>query len=300
MKFQTVLALSAAAAGLYAILRKRSEKLGRTDGPVPELPATLEDELESRMKEFVAGDHFSLFIQPVVELSTGKICGGEVLSRLNHPERGLIFPDEFLKVINRMEMQRTFDLYIFRKSCAWLSRTRRFDHISVNFSRKTLSEPEIALQLCDIADQYQVPHENVAIEITEWEKEKNIEQYRSNLKQLREKGFKIFLDDYGSGVTSIADLNQCSIDIVKIDRSVLLAAERADGSIILQSLTEMASRLGVDVVCEGIETEAQEKLARDCGCRYGQGFRYFKPVSAVELPDMIEKSSITGDDAWSD
>lgn len=103
------------------------------------------------------------------------------------------------------------------------------------------------------------------------------------------------LDDYGSGVTALSDLSICPMDMVKIDRAVLLAAESHKGKTIFKSLVKMAKNLGVDVVCEGIETEAQAQLARACGCRYGQGFRYFKPVSTDDLFDMIEKSPIAED-----
>lgn len=285
---------------LFSGFRKKTGVQERTKVPAPELPACLGDELERRMKEFMDGDHFSLFVQPVVELATGKVSGGEVLSRLNHPERGLIFPNDFIHVINRMGLQTPFDLYIFRKSCAWLSRSRGFGIISVNFSRKTLSVPGIARQLSEIADQYRVAHGDLAIEITEWEQESDAQTYRTNLRELREAGFKVFLDDYGSGVTCDADLYGSDLDIVKIDRSVLLAAENIPGSTILRDTNQKVVRLGLDAVCEGIETEEQEALAVEAGCRYGQGYRYFLPMSSESLMDMIEKSRIVGENPWSE
>lgn len=283
MKFRSILALTAAAAGLCAVYRIRKSE--------PRTPVTPEQELEGRMREFIQEDRFTLLIQPVVELSTGRIAGGEVLARLDHPERGLLRPDAFLPVVSRMDLQADFDLYIFRKSCQWLSGVQGPVSISVNFNRKTLSQPRIAQQLIDIADEYRLNHGNVVIEVTELEKEDNIDLYRANLRQLRENGFRVFLDDFGSGVTSIADLNQCALDIVKIDRSVLLAAESPDGSIILNALTDMASTLGVDVVCEGIETEEQEALARACGCRYGQGLRYSGPISSDSFLELLRQGT---------
>lgn len=287
MKIKTVLSLSAAAVGVAALLGYREAKRKRQAEPDPQPEQTLDSELEARMQEFMDHDRFPLFIQPVVELATGKVMGGEVLPRLDHPQHGLIYPDVFLKVVNRMNFQEDFDLYVFRKSCAWLSENRGMKSVSVNFSRKTLSRPRIAGLLAGIADEYDLEHADLVIEITEWEKEDHIEVYRENLRQLRELGFKIFLDDFGSGVTSIADLNQCDMDIVKIDRSVLLAAESADGGVILQTLIGMAAQLGVDVVCEGIETEQQEELVRSCGGHYVQGYRYYAPISAEELAEML-------------
>lgn len=293
MKPKTMLAL-------FNRLLKRTDQQEPSRAPAAPLPTNLEDELEQRMKEFMDGDYFTLFIQPVVELATGKVCGGEVLSRLNHPEQGLIFPNRFIHIINRMGLQAPFDLYIFRKSCAWLSRTQGFGVVSVNFSRKTLSVPHIAQQLSAIADEYQVRHDEMAVEITEWEQETDTAAYSTNLKELRQAGFKVFLDDYGSGVTSDTDLYGSEMDIVKIDRSVLLATENVPGSTALRDLNRKVVTLGVDAVCEGIETEDQERLAKQSGCRYGQGYLYFLPMSSEQLMDMIAKSSIVGVNPWSD
>ena len=256
----------------------------RPNDNLPAPPVSLEQELESRMAALLAEDRFALYIQPVIDLTTGRIRGGEILSRLNHPERGLIFPDVFLPVIIRLGLQTDFDLYIFRKSCAWMGRTHGLPGISVNFSRKTLCRPGLAGELAAIADEYGLAHGDIAIEVTESEKETDECCFLGNLQSLKDQGFLIFLDDYGDGVTAIGDLQRCPMDIVKLDRSLLLGAESSEeGAIIFRSLVEMATRLGLDAVCEGIETDSQEQLAKESGCRYGQGFRYFRPTDADEL-----------------
>lgn len=265
--------------------------------PMPDYSLMLESELEGRMTEFMEGDYFSLFLQPVVELSTGRVCGGEILSRLNHPERGLIFPNVFLPVISRLELQVPFDLYIFRKSCAWMSRSQGLERISVNFSRKTLCRRELTRELTAIVDRYGVAPGTVAIEITESEKETDEKTFLRNLTELKEAGFGVFLDDYGTGFTAITDLQRLPLEIVKIDRSLLLNAEDSDeGTIIFRSLVEMAAKLGIDAVCEGIETESQERIARDNGCRYAQGFLYYRPVNADDALAAVARGSIGGDE----
>ncbi|MBQ8449099.1 MAG: EAL domain-containing protein, partial [Clostridia bacterium] len=182
----------------------------KKNAAAPVAQKTLDLELKERMVEFLDRDFFSLVIQPVVDYKTNTVFKGEVLSRLEHPERGVIFPDAFLPVIDELDLYSRFDRYIFRKSCVWLQRSiaagENMECISCNFSRKTLSEPTIAQDLIRLANNYGVSRDKLAVEITEREKQYNEPQLIENLKTLREAGFRIILDDYGTGVTSVNDL----------------------------------------------------------------------------------------------
>ncbi len=267
----------------------------------PEPEAAMERELERRMAEFMERDLFSLVIQPVVDFRNNSSSNGEALSRLNHPERGVIFPDNFLPAVDVLGLYPRFDRYIFQKTCAWLSRSLaegvQIDCISCNFSRKTLSEKYLARELIQIADRYGLPHRALGVEITERERETDARQLLENLKQLKEAGFRIILDDYGNGVTSVNDLTRYPLDIVKIDRSMLLEAQTEQGAAAFMELVSMAAQLGAEVVCEGIETEAQDRFARDAGCHYGQGFLYFRPIAQDQVFELMRKSSILEEDA---
>lgn len=267
----------------------------------PKAQDSLELELMQRMEEFLEKDRFSLMMQPVVDFRTNTISSGEVLARLNHPERGVIFPDDFLPTVDMLGLYPRFDRYIFRKSCAWLSRTladgEKLDCLSCNFSRKTLSEEGIVQDLVKIADRYRVPHNTLAVEITERERETDAQKLIENLKQLKAAGFRVFLDDYGNGVTCVNDLTLYPLDIVKIDRSLLLKAETEQGNKAYRALVDMAAKLGVTVVCEGIETEEQNRFARDAGCHYGQGFLFFKPTEQNRVFEMIHRCSILEENA---
>ena len=264
--------------------------------PHPVSQNTLDQELQTRMKEFIRNDRFILVIQPVMNLKTNTIAGGEVLSRLNHPERGVIFPDSFLPAVAAAGLYSEFDKYIFRKCCAWLSRTRAegegMELISCNFSRKTLSEPDVASQLVQIADSYGLPHSSLGIELMEQEAETDVTHFYGNLKKLKDSGFRIFLDDFGDGVTSVKDIMSKPLDIVKIDRSVLLAADNDQVKSAYRSMVEMAEGMGLQVVCEGIETEEQRRFAQDVGCHYGQGFLFYRPMSIDQVFEMIEMGSV--------
>lgn len=164
--------------------------------------------------------------------------------------------------------------------------------ISCNFSRKTLSEPTIAKDLIRFANNYSVSHDKLAVEITEREKHSDEQQLIENLKTLREAGFRIILDDYGTGVTSVNDLLHYPLDIVKIDRSVLMNAQSEERREAFRALVDLFIDLGAEVVCEGIETEEQDAFARSVGCRYGQGYLYFKPIRHDQVFDRIRESSL--------
>lgn len=270
------------------------ELFRKKKNPAPAAQKTLEQELRARMIEFLDRDFFSLVIQPVVDFRTNTVLNGEVLSRLEHPERGVIFPDTFLPIIEQLNLYSRFDRYIFRKSCVWLQRSlasgEKIDCISCNFSRKTLCEPTIAGDLIRLANKYGVDHRKLAVEITEREKIDDDRQLIENLKALREAGFLVILDDYGTGVTSVNDLLNFPLDIVKIDRSVLLNAQSEERKTAFHALVALFVDLGTEVVCEGIETEEQDIFARNAGCHYGQGYFYFRPVAQENVFETIRKS----------
>lgn len=291
--------LLVAVAAVLLLRRKGAAVAAQTTpppGPAPSCLDSRKQELQNRIAEFMERDLFCLVIQPIIDFRTDKVCGGEVLSRLNHPERGVIFPDDFLPTVNSQGLHTKFDYYIFQKSCAWMSRTRtqsdKMEFLSCNFSRKTLSEEGIAKELIRIADRYGVPHNELAIEITEQYPQTNDPQFVDNLKQLHDAGFRIFLDDYGKGVTSEQELTQYPLDVVKIDRSVLVAAQSEEGKADFRKIVAIAVRAGALTTCEGIETEEQNRFARESGCHYGQGFLFFKPMDLNQAYEMMEKSSI--------
>jgi len=281
------------------LLCKRNQTANTTPNDSGSLPAsqnTLDQELQTRMKEFIRNDRFVLVIQPVMDLKKNSIAGGEMLSRLNHPERGMIFPDDFLPAVAAAGLYAEFDKYIFRKCCAWLSRSctegDNIGLVSFNFSRRTLSEPDIAAQLVQIADSYGLPHSSLGIELMEQEAATDTDQFYGNLKQLKDSGFRIILDDFGNGVTSVKDIIREPLDIVKIDRSVLLAADNDRVKAAYRSMVKMAEGMGLQVVCEGIETEEQRRFAQDVGCHYGQGFLFYRPMSIDQVFEMIEMGSV--------
>jgi len=301
MKELIVVFLMVAVIAVLLIRKKKSGEAAPTAArPAPVAQDSLKQELLDRMEDFLERDLFCLVVQPIVDFKTEATYSGEVLSRLHLPERGVVFPDQFLPAVNALGLYPKFDRYIFRKCCAWVRRSvaagERIDCISCNFSRKTLSEAGLAGDLIQIADSFEVPRNKLGLEITEREEAIDARQFLENLKLLKAAGFRIILDDFGNGVTSVNDLMQYPLDIVKIDRSMLLNACTEKGREEFCELVTMATQLGMKVVCEGIETEGQNRFAREAGCHYGQGFLFFKPVSQDRVFEMMQKGSIFEDE----
>ena len=277
--------LAVAAAFIY---RRHKNKSNRNAPPQPDP----ERELAGRIADLIDGDSFVLAVQPVIDLQTGGIVGGEVLSRLNVPGQGLIFPDKFLPAVQEAGLYPRFDYYIFRKSCKLMHRLRESgaeqEYLSCNFSRLTLSEKDAATRLSQIADEFGLPRGCMAVEITEREQETDKEQFCRNLIDLKKAGFRIFVDDLGAGISSVRDMWSYPVDVVKIDRSLLLAADTEQGRSAYRGLRNLVVDLGCEVLSEGVETQEQHRFVIDCGCHYGQGFLFYRPMEAERFCRLME------------
>lgn len=264
--------------------------MGTTIDVSPDYPAVAAL-LHSQIESYLDQDLFSLVIHPTVDFRTDCAFTGEALSRLYHPEHGAISADVFIPILDAMGLYSKFDRYVFRKCCTWLQQTaqegKRFDCVACNFSRKTLSQTGIVQDLIQIADSCGIPHHKLGIEITEWFQTADTQQIKENLHRLKDAGFRIILDDYGSGVTSESDLHNFPLDIIKIDVSLLRNTGTEAGDAAFRALVARFTQMGAEVVCEGIETEVHDSFARETGCHYGQGFLYFKPLSLDRVLENI-------------
>lgn len=242
------------------------------------------EKLEKAIQTAIVQDDFFLEFQPFIDGATGQVVGGEALSRLNSDERGIITPQLFLQAVASVGIYGKFDYYIFEKCCAWaacrIEEKRNIRYISCNFSRYTMSTSDFAERIIEIADRHGVPSRMIAVEVTEEEREVEIPTLIRNLEILHQRGFAVFLDDFGKGFTSFADLQNYPIDVVKIDKEILDHAATGKGRVIFESMIQMAKRLGCTVLCEGVETEEQAQLVKSTGCDLVQGFYHYRTLSA--------------------
>ena len=158
--------------------------------------------------------------------------------------------------------------------------------ISCNFTRITISEKDFVTKIKNIAERYEFDRSKLIMEITEDSIEKNLDVARNNIIKAKELGFHIALDDIGSGYTSLISLGEYPIDIVKIDREVLLLSEKESGKKLFWGIISLIHNLNLKVVCEGVETEEQNTLVSESDCDYIQGWYYSKALPETKAEDF--------------
>lgn len=232
---------------------------------------------------------FKLYIQFIVDNKTKKIVSSEALSRWHREEGELLMPGKYIGIMEENGLISKFDYYMFERVCRNLHKWKdtEFNDItmSCNFTRITISEPDFVDNIEAIARRYVFDRSNLIIEITEDAIEKNVDIALRNVLKCKELGFKTALDDLGCGYTSLINLCEYPIDIVKIDRDILLKTGTDSGKALFKGIVAMAKNLNLTVVCEGVETEEQNALAGESSCDMIQGFYYFKPQIARDAEE---------------
>lgn len=250
--------------------------------------------IENSIKNEINNNRFFLEYQPILDAQTNKIMGAEVLSRLNSTTDGVLTPYFFLSAVNNVGLNEEFDYYIFEKNCKWISsdKENRIKYVyTINFSRHTLCDQNLAENIIKIIEKYGIDYSCIAVEILEdkslSEEEKSI--MVKNLTQLKEKGILILLDDFGKGYTSFCDLTDFDIDIVKIDKSITQNAINQTGFLILKNIIRTAHDLGFKTLCEGIGTEEHKKIVVDVGCDMLQGYYFYHPMPVTQFETLFDK-----------
>ena len=234
------------------------------------------DAIELGMKN----DEFKMYLQFIVDNKTGRITSAEALSRWERADGEIVFPGKYIPVMEKAGLITKLDYYMLDKACKRLSLwdgTEFGDYsISCNFTRSTISEEDFVSKLKDITDEYSFDRAKLIVEITEDSIERNLDVAIKNILRVKELGFSIALDDMGSGYTSLVNLCEYPIDIVKIDREILLMANGARGKKLFYGIISLAHYLNLKVVCEGVETEEQNALVNESDCDFIQGWYYSK------------------------
>ena len=233
-------------------------------------------------KGFEMGE-FKMYLQFIVDNKTKEIASAEALSRWENAAGEIVPPGAYIGLMERSGLIAQLDYYMFEKACAKLVAWKDTDFekltLSCNFTRITISEKDFVTKIQSIAKKYDFDRRKLLLEITEDSIEKNLDVAMRNMLQVKELGFRIALDDIGSGYTSLMSLCEYPIDVVKIDRNVLLMTEQERGKKLFLGIISLAHNLSLTVVCEGVETEQQNTLVSDSACDYIQGWYYSKALS---------------------
>lgn len=260
----------------------------------------LENYIEGHMHQALRDGEFRLFLQPKKNLHSGMLDGAEALVRWKTGAGKMIFPDQFIPLFERNGFCVELDLYMAEQACrqirAWIDEGKNPVAISVNQSKRLFFEADYVQRLTDLVKKYDVPARLITLEILEGLALENADELNEKIRRLQARGFRVSLDDFGSGYSSLNTLVRLKIDELKLDRGFLLSAqgaEQARARLIMKHVAAMAQQLNISVVAEGVETEADEQMIRSIGCDTGQGYLYSRPVSAAEFDEkyMREESA---------
>lgn len=253
--------------------------------------ATLtEKEILKNIEDAFDKQEFKMYLQFIVDNEHKKLASAEALSRWEKPTGEVAFPGSYIGLLEKSGLISKFDYYMFDKVCKKLSNWKGTDlsdlAISCNFTRITISEADFVSKIQSIAEKYDFDRGNLLIEITEDSIEKNLITAMYNIIKVKELGFRVALDDIGSGYTSLVSLCEYPIDVVKLDREILLLTNTEKGKKLFQGIISLVHYLNLRVVCEGVETEEQNNFVSDSECDYIQGWFYHKAIPEHKAEDF--------------
>ncbi len=261
----------------------------------PGMEDQFEEELRLLMEINNALDEneFVFYAQPQCDIFTGKIVGAESLVRWQHRTKGLIPPGKFVPVLERSGMICQLDKQVWEKVCQWLRSWIDRGHqpvpISINISRIDIMAMDVPAYLTGLLEKYDLPVKYIKAEITESAYAEEDSTINNTVDRLREAGFLVMMDDFGSGYSSLNMLKSIAVDVLKIDMRFLEITEEETqkGIGILESIVNMARMMGLPIIVEGVETLHQENVLRSMGCRYTQGYYYYKPLPIEQFEHLL-------------
>ena len=257
-------------------------------------------EIESEMEHALAERQFCIYIQPKFDVEMECVVGGEVLVRWQHPQKGLVPPGVFISVFEKNGFIRELDYYVWEETCRFLAKAKEQGlpqyPLSVNVSRIHFYSTALEQKWIDLLEKYRLDAKCIELEITESICEENSDMIITQCKELQKLGFRVSMDDFGSGYSSLNMLKKLPLDILKMDLKFLEEDENTDldqkmkGRDILRTQIELAHTIGLDVVVEGMETKEQKDFVKEIGSCAAQGYYYAKPMPASEYAEMIQNS----------
>ena len=243
-------------------------------------------------------DHqFVVYYQPIFKASTEELESAEALVRWQHPWRGLMQPGSFIPIFEKNGYISRLDEYVWREVCRFQGERkkagRRILPVSMNMSRNDIYQADLCDRIVKMVDEAGLDHEDIHFEITESAYIDSHTKLLEVVKNLRSKGFRFLMDDFGSGYSSLNILRELPFDYLKIDRDFIGDIETSQrGGSVLSSVIRLARRLGIPAIAEGVETRSQYIYLRGIGCGKIQGYYFSKPLPQEEYEKMLDQPGI--------
>jgi diguanylate cyclase (GGDEF)-like protein len=251
--------------------------------------------LETALRAGLEEEHLVLYYQPIVRAGSGEIVGVEALVRWLHPERGLILPGKFLPLIESTALSEALSHWVLRKACAqvkaWRDRFQQDLLVSVNLTARAFENPELSARIDEILRETGLPAAALELEITETMALLHAGGPVSTLADLRRRGTRVAVDDFGIGYSSLSYLRELPIDTVKLDSSFIRElGRRREDSKIVGAVIQLAHGLGMEVVAEGVEEEEQMVILEMLYCDKMQGFLFSRPLEVQAFESLMDAS----------
>ncbi|MDU8429673.1 EAL domain-containing protein [Pseudomonas syringae pv. actinidifoliorum] len=250
--------------------------------------------VENNLRRALTQNELEVFYQPKLCLLTGRLLGMEALLRWNHPEKGMIRPDQFISVAEETGLIIPIGKWVARQSCRMSKDLTAAGfgnlHVAINVSPKQFSDPELVSSIAAILKEEQLDPSLLELELTEGLLLEATEDTRQQLDSLKKLGLSLAMDDFGTGYSSFSYLKKFPIDVIKIDRSFIRdIPDDEDDMEITSAVIAMAHNLKLKVVAEGIETAAQLAFLRRHRCDVGQGYLFDRPIPGEELIEKLTR-----------
>lgn len=245
--------------------------------------------------EAIAHDYIKVFYQPIIRVATGEICGYEALVRWIDPQDGMLPPGYFIETLEHFHLIHLVDEFVVKKVCQDYRKLADAGEslvpISVNVSRLDFEICDVYKLLSDFCEIYDVPRNMIDVEITESAFSDNTGLIKAESAKIRDAGYKIWIDDFGSGYSSLTTLAEYQFDVLKLDMIFLRNLDNNPKTkTLMRSIINTANELGVSPLCEGVETLEHYEFLKEIGCERAQGFYFGRPMPIEELLDtMYEK-----------
>lgn len=246
----------------------------------------------------IQNDYIKVYYQPIVSTKTGCICGLEALARWQDPKYGLLSPGIFIEILEEYRQIYKLDKYIIEAVCKdyrdSVDNHKPFAPVSLNFSRLDFELCDIVGYLCETVEKYNVPKEFIDVEITESALTVQQDFLPDAIKKLRDFGYKVWLDDFGSGYSSLNVLKDYHFDVLKIDMKFLSGFKSNEKTRpILENIVDLTKQLKMISLTEGVETEEQYEFLGNIGCERVQGYLFSKPVPLEQLRERIASGELS-------
>lgn len=248
--------------------------------------------IENRMEKALENREFEVYLQPKYNLQTEEITGAEALVRWIEPDGRMVLPDMFIPLFEKNGFILKVDFFVYeevmKRMAEWKKQGKKMISVSVNVSRVHIGTYDFFTKLNSLIEKYKIPKEYFELELTETIMGGERSMTKDFIHECKKQGYLVSIDDFGSGYSSLNLLKDLPVDILKIDKEFLNETEQSKrSSIIVEQVVEMAKRMEISTLCEGVETMRQAAFLKQIGCDMAQGYLFSRPIKMEDFEKMI-------------